>query len=777
MLLIALPCRAEITDVPKAHEAYPAVQKLLQNNIIKPPTDGLFNGDNPVEMYQLAVVLNNIIQYTGKKAEVEAKPLADFYTDVPESHYAYEPVKNLVKLRVFTVPASRKFSGLAKPDRDTFYSYMAVFLEALEGKKLPSAPPNSAYADVPADNFAYPYLQKLIGAGLLDGNGRFDGGKKVTRYEMAVFLGKLLDYYAPAEGKPAVFGRTAAAPAGAAVAGYIDIPDDNFAREAVADLVDAGILPSGRGGNFYGNNLIDRYLLVDFIGRIVEKIVAGDESELELASPALAYKDVPVSYYAYRSIQKLVALGVIPPGNRRELFYGDRRITRYQMAFFVFSAIEKVLAEVIDFQAADPSLGYADVPDTHFVYNSIQKLIWLGVFEGGAGNSFNGDEYVSRYELCYFTVDLVKAVFVKLREEKEKTVTKPVNYGFTTYLDTELTGIKTDNGKAPGKDLINLYGYQSLSLAVNRRLNEILSVFGSLRGTYYLGNTPTTNTFYVYSAYTTLNYPSFLAQVGRSNFYLGYTPFGNSLFIDADTLDAALINYDHSFFNLYSGIGKLVHMGDIYQDSNVGFASLSPKLPPFLNWLELAAGSSLITDLPDQAFTVLLPTRATQMYGGLKANLLNRVEFTAEIGKVDYSDYSALVTAGFPAVGSFEASQYALTYYAPDYGYSLSLGYQKIGSAYYLSLLDDPSTYLSVGRGTESYLLKTKFYPSTAQTVGLELAYVLAGGTNTRNTVYAYYNHQLIDAAYLNLSATKLMDNTAAAQSQLTLTSALSVSF
>ncbi|MEE8637908.1 MAG: S-layer homology domain-containing protein, partial [Candidatus Margulisiibacteriota bacterium] len=392
-VFLVSPSFAQFMDIPKGHEAQAAVQKLLRNKIIELPPSRKFNGSSAVDMYQMAFILDRLLGYAGKLKEIEAQPLEEFYVDVPPGHYAHKAVRDLVKFGLFVVPDSKKFNGAAKLDRYTFYSYFAAFIERIEGKSLPAAPPGSGYADVKVGHPAYIYIQKLVGAGLLDGKGDLEGNKPMSRYEMAIFVAGFLDFYAREEVEEK-----------AEWMGYTDLPKGHFAHQAIDELVEVGILPPGEGRKFYGDDYINRYFLVDFISKIIEKIVVGEEGELPLASPARSYKDVSFSNFAYRSTQKLIELGVIPAGNRVELFYGDRKISRYQMVYFVLTAIEDVLSDVIGFQTASPSLGYGDVPPDHFVYETIQKLIWLGVLEGGEERRFSGEEFVTRYELCYFTV-------------------------------------------------------------------------------------------------------------------------------------------------------------------------------------------------------------------------------------------------------------------------------------------------------------------------------------------------------------------------------------
>jgi hypothetical protein len=419
---LATPSFASFVDVPKENQAAPAVRKLLETGIIKLSPDRKFNGRSPVTMYQLAVVLDQIIDKSGKRVAVEAMPLGDFYTNIPRNHYAYPAVKDLVKLGVFSVPKSRKFSGNLKLSRIGFYSYLAAFLERLEGKGLPLAPPDSVYADLSKNHPAYIYIQKLVGAGLLSGKGKFRENMIINRYEMAIFVNRILDYYLQLEAKEKA----------EASIGYIDIPENHYARGAIDELITAGILSPGEGRRFYGDTLITRYYLVDLTAKAIEEVIL--QEEIPLAPFARSYKDVPVSHYAYPSIQKLITLGVIPPGNRAELFYGDRKISRYQMVYFSFSAVEYMLRDIIAFPPAHSSLGYRDVPVDYFVFEIIQKLIWLDVLEGGLDKRFNGDDYVDRYEFCSFTVDLIEAVFKKIEELEEAVYEKPVGVGFDVYL-------------------------------------------------------------------------------------------------------------------------------------------------------------------------------------------------------------------------------------------------------------------------------------------------------------------------------------------------------
>jgi hypothetical protein len=714
-------------------------------------------------MYQLAVVLDQIIDKSGKRVAVEAMPLGDFYTNIPRNHYAYPAVKDLVKLGVFSVPKSRKFSGNLKLSRIEFYSYLAAFLERLEGKGLPQAPPESVYKDLSKDHPAYIYVQKLVGAGLLSGKGKFRENMIINRYEMAIFVNRILDFYLKLETKK-----------DGIASGYIDIPKGNYARRAIDELVEIGILKPGEGQRFSGDALINRYFLVDLIAKVIEKVVL--QEEVQPAPFARSYKDVPVSHFAYPSIQKLITLKVIPPGNREELFYGDRKISRYQMAYFTFSAVEYVLSDVIAFQPAHSSLGYYDVPTDYFVFDAIQKLIWLDVLEGGLDKKLEGDEFVDRYETSFFTVNLINAVFKKIEELKEEVYRRPAGYGFETFLNTQFNFSQMAKSGAAGQDLADISAFQQVDINISRRANRNVTAYASLSSRYNFGDTTTTSAPFLDQAYLLVEQEPFVAQVGRTDYYQGYTPFGNSLYIDMSSTDIILTNYDHHLFNLNSIVGKLAYLGDLSQDSNFGTVSLSPKLPARLGWLDLTLGASLITDLPDPTFTYTLPTRVVQNYAGVGISVLNVFEFTAEMANLNFSDPSVFPVIGMTTKEDTTATQYSLSYFSEDFGYVISFGYQIVGDDYYLSRFADPTVFVATAPDTESILFRTRYYPTAENMIGADLAYVSRDGYNIQTGISGYYNKEVLDSAYLNLEITRIQDNTSAAQDQLSGTASFSLS-
>ncbi len=764
VVFLGLPCFAKFKDIPGSHKAAPAVQKLLEVGIIDISPDRKFRGKDPLSMYQMAVIMDKIMDKTGKKKELEMVPVEKFYINVPEKNYAYSAVMDLVKLGLFIVPESKIFAGDVKVTRATFYSYMAAFLERLRGKTLFLAPSDRGYPDLSEDRPAYPYIQKLIGEGLLGGQGKFNENMIVNRYEMAEFASKIVDYL-NLKTQEKVKGSS----------GYIDIPEDNYARQAVDELVEAGVLEPGEGKKLNGAALLNRYYLADLIAKIIDKILMGEEKTVRPAPYALSYKDVPINSFAFGSIQKLIGSGFIPPGNRTELFYGDRKINRYQIVFFVFSAIEHMLSDVVDFQAADTSSGYRDVPRDNFAYETIQKLIWLNALGGGETKDFAGEEYVDRYELCFFAVNLVKAVIAKIGEAKE-VYPQPTGYGFDVVLNTRLNMAQVSNGGGQGTDLNDINVLQQIDVSVDRRLNNYLSVFASLSSSYNFGDTAASSSPLLSQGYIIAGNSPLVLQAGRTNCYQGYTPFGDSLFINTSA-DMLKLDYDHQLFKLNSVVGKLIYLGDISLDSSFGMVYLTPKLPAFISWMELALGTNLIANLPDPTSTFTLPGKVLQTYGGLRISPLIDIEITAEIAKLQFSDPAALALIGSNSNEAPCATQVSLSYFSEDYGYNLSVGYKKIADGYYLSALIDPTSLLGNETNTENLLIRTRSYPSPTQIIGADLTYVMRDNFNVKTGLSGFYNLKVFESAYLNFMLSKIIDNTSAGQHELNLSSSFSITF
>jgi len=766
LFLLSSAAFAQFIDLKPGHPAYPFVAKLVREGILEVGKNKRFDGAGYLNKYQLAVIMDRLYSAAFPDKPIELGPSEVFYKDLPSTIYANEAVQRLTAIKVFEPDENGNFNGNTRLTRYHFYYLFCRFIEAASGKQLPMVSEELGYSNISASDPYFPYLQKLIGIGLLPGGKLryFDGELMINRMEMAIFTAKVLDYLRPEkkEIKPPVELLKPKS-------GYVDVPMGHFAQESIDELVEAGILPAGEKRKFYGDRQINKYELLDFTSKILEKLLIGEEGELPMADAALSYKDVESLNPAYRSIQKLIALGVLPPGNRTEILSGDLPVNRYQLAYYLIAPIEQILSPQFIIMEADPNLGYRDVSKDNFAYSAIQKLIWLNVLPGGADNDFAGNSPASRYDLAYFSVQVLKQLYLKIKEEEIAIIPRP-EYGFSTYLNSGIFYSSLDRGKSTGEALTNIYGWQTLNLTINRRLNEYFSAYAYLQNQLYFGSKNPSN-MNIGEAYLTYFDPQFSYQLGRMYNYFGFSPFGASLFFD-NIIDQAAISIYAPFGNISSSFGKLVYNADFSTDSN--FASLI--FTSFNAPVQISVGGNLVTNILDPTGTIQLPSQITQTYGGVKINLFG-LEAAAEASRIDYSDPSVLVYVGSTEEVNTTALQTSLTYYSPDYGYAVSLGYQRLGNDFYNGGLADPGLATYNSQGKDVIIFKSRFELSPKQYMTTNLSAIYQKGEYLGNVIYGKYTLNFSKSNYFNVDLKRFTDNTSAQQNSFDASTSISLSF
>lgn len=532
--------------------------------------------------------------------------------------------------------------------------------------------------------------------------------------------------------------------------GYLDVPPDHWAREAIGELVEVGVLEPGIGRKFWGDDPVDKFRLMYFLAQIMEKLLLGETGELELADASLGYKDVTPINPAYRSIQKLIALGVLPPGFRQEVFNGDVLVSRYQLAYFLFTPLEKLLSPNVAFEEADPADGYTDVPRDNFAYPAIQKLIKLDVLPGK--ERFEGNTPATRYWMAYLSVKILKQVYLKIKEEEFVAPPPLPEYGFRTFLSTNLYANFQYAGKG-ASDLLDLAGTQNVNLSVDRTLSQNVSAYLSLENQFSFGSTAASRVLSVGEAFLTLKEPRYSLQSGRATNYFSYNPFGASLFLDNRT-DAVNLAYYTDLANISGAIGKLWYQSDVTADSN--FASLLLSSNP-LSFLEFSLGGNYITDPLDPTATTQLPTKIQQYYGGAKLNFSN-FEIALESSNSNFSNPDVLPVIGTTDEVDTAAYQAAISYYSPEYGYNLSIGYQHLGDDFYNAGLADPSLATNSRPGRDAVLLKSRTLFEGGSYVDVNFGALYQKGRLAEEVAGLLYCQRLFQLAYLNLNLTGTFD-------------------
>ena len=106
------------------------------------------------------------------------------------------------------------------------------------------------------------------------------------------------------------------------------------------------------------------------------------------------FNDVPAEHWAYNALASLADEGIIEPDHLGN-FYGDKNMTRYDLALMIGSLI-KNLYEV---NVENPS-PYSDVPENHPAHDAVAELTAAGIMGGYDDGTFLGERNVTRYELA-----------------------------------------------------------------------------------------------------------------------------------------------------------------------------------------------------------------------------------------------------------------------------------------------------------------------------------------------------------------------------------------
>jgi len=527
--------------------------------------------------------------------------------------------------------------------------------------------------------------------------------------------------------------------------GYPDVPADHWAREAIDELVEAGVIDPGIGRPFWGEDPVDRFRLMYFLSQLLEKLLMGEKGELPLADFSLGYKDVNPINPAYRAIQKLIALGLLPPGFRQEVFRGETLVTRYQLVYFLFVPIEQLLSPTITFEEAPAEQGYRDVPSDNFAYPTIQKLINLGVLTG-EGN-FEGDKPATRYLMAYLSVKILKQIYLKVKEKEEAiALAPPPLFGFKTLLSTNLSFSFVHAGKGT-EDLLNLYGQEGITIAVDRTLSSNLSAYLSLANSFFFGSSFSPTSLNLGEAYFNYAQDPFTLQLGRGSNYFSYSPFGASLLLD-NRIDALTFIFSPRLGKLLGSLGKLTYQSDVTADSNFALSLLTFNPLPFC---EISLGGSFVNDPPDPTGSTQLSTQMKQTYGGIKINFSN-FELAWETSQVDFSNPKVLPQVGTTDEVELSAFQTSLSYQSPEFGYCLSLGFQHLGDDFYNAGLAFPGSATYSGPGKDAYLIKNRMLLSENESLTAGLNLIYQKGINLENYFYLTYARQFHSYAYLNLN-------------------------
>ena len=218
---------------------------------------------------------------------------------------------------------------------------LTICIALVGGVAAPCTLAQPAIHDVPRDHWAYEDVLHLQYAGVFEGDleGRFNGDKPLTRYELAAAFKRTFPVCRlgpppnPSHPTPTIAPEIRHT---ARQAEYPDVPQNHWTYSAIETLSSGGILVGYPDGRFRGDSPVMRYEIAVMLARSPSCILSPATSEVRLQydSQPLSksdFTDVPPNHWAHDAALRLAQIGIIK-GDLQGRFRGAEPLTRYEFA-------------------------------------------------------------------------------------------------------------------------------------------------------------------------------------------------------------------------------------------------------------------------------------------------------------------------------------------------------------------------------------------------------------------------------------------------------------
>ena len=182
---------------------------------------------------------------------------------------------------------------------------------------------------------------------------------------------------------------------------------NSYAKDAISELVNKGIINGISGGNFNPTGNIQRQ---DF-AIILAKALSLDVSSAPATS---TFSDVPTTHYSFKYVEAATKAGLIKGQGDGEFGIGEN-LSRQDMAVLFVRALGT------DVAGYDSKLTFSDKDQiADYAKDSVGVAVELGLISGNAENAFNPMGGAERQ-----AVALVASKFLKVKEELDKPEQEP----------------------------------------------------------------------------------------------------------------------------------------------------------------------------------------------------------------------------------------------------------------------------------------------------------------------------------------------------------------
>ena len=180
-----------------------------------------------------------------KATFMEDNSLLNFFYDVPNDAYYFEPVKWAVEKNITTGVGNNLFA----PNGDCTRAQIVTFLWRAAGSPEPKG--TSSFTDISSGSYYAKAVAWAVENGITEGtgNGQFSPDKVCTRAQAVTFLFRALSAKA------------------ASAANFSDVPANSYYADAVGWAAENGVTEGIGGGKFAPNNDCTRAQIVTFLFR------------------------------------------------------------------------------------------------------------------------------------------------------------------------------------------------------------------------------------------------------------------------------------------------------------------------------------------------------------------------------------------------------------------------------------------------------------------------------------------------------------------------------
>src|SRR5215213_5257451 len=238
-------------------------------------------------------------------------------------HNSYDFLR-LIKVFKDGYTSSAAYISIYDTDIIRLVDASPVFTKEITVREIIPSPAVATFTDVPSDNFALPWIEKLYNAGITGGCSSsalsYCPEQAVTRAQMAVFLERSMNAssYIPAGTTDKLFG---------------DVPASHWSAGWINQLAADGITGGCGGGNYCPELPVTRAQMAVFLLRAKY----GASYSPAAVGTSTGFGDVQIDHWAAPWIKQLVTEG-ITAGCGNGNYCPETAVTRAQMAVFLVKA-------------------------------------------------------------------------------------------------------------------------------------------------------------------------------------------------------------------------------------------------------------------------------------------------------------------------------------------------------------------------------------------------------------------------------------------------------